>query len=266
VENFIAHGRGLYNLDCLLKFLAAWDERPNFLAPIAYQWCSALFEVAGRVDGSAGRWSTRLFSPIRALLRLAPFKTVGCDYDGFRSGDASRSSYGDSPVSKDGIGCLRRILKIGFRKVHHGGPVLRLDHVAQRDRTFKAIFSSDEDETIADAVCIWIGRRSGIPLGSLARYLAGRVQRAKPLSPRLRRVAIRVVECIGQSELEASGLETIRLLNRLQADVDELSNKCSWEQVLISAVCSPAVESLSSHCLCSLGKLLELPVPRALSL
>ncbi|KAF9783371.1 hypothetical protein BJ322DRAFT_1070501 [Thelephora terrestris] len=122
---------------------------------------------------------------------------------------------------------------------------------------FETIFSSDDDETIADAVCIWTVDHYGIPPGSLARYLARRVERAEPLSLRLRRAAIRALECIGVSELEASGLETIRLLNRLQADVDEISDKYKWSEVLISAMRSPAgVESLSSHCWCSLRKLL----------
>jgi hypothetical protein len=47
--NVIASGNGLRHLDLLLEFLAAWENRPVYLTPMAYQWCSAISEVAGRL-------------------------------------------------------------------------------------------------------------------------------------------------------------------------------------------------------------------------
>jgi hypothetical protein len=73
-------------------------------------------------------------------------------------------------------------------------------------------------------------------------------------------VAIRAIGRIGQSELEASGLETIRLLNHLKADVDEILDKYGWTQALTSAIRSPAgAESLSPQCWRLFRELLKTP-------
>ena len=253
VANVIADGRNLEYLDCLLEFLAAWDKRPDFLTGIVYRWCSTLFEVAG---GAGGRTKT----PTESLHPSKYFHKVGFRYDGFRSGDTSDYPFARPPVRKDCMDRLFRILAIGFRQVgpNHCRPVLRLNHTSQSDRMFEAVFSSDDDETIADAVCIWIVDGVGISPGSFARYLARRVEKTEPLSPRLRWAGIRVIEHIGHSELQASGLETICLLNRLEADMDEIVYKSTWAMVLISAIRSPpGMESLSSHCWCLLGKLVK---------
>ena len=153
---------------------------------------------------------------------------------------------------------LFRILAIGFRQVDpdRRGSAVRLNHALQCGQMFEAVFSSDDDETIADAVCIWIVDSVGIPPGSFARYLARRLERTDPLSPRLRRMSIRAIECIGRDELEVSGLETIRLLNRLKADVDSIVDEPRWAEALISAIRSPAgMGTLSSHCWRLLGNL-----------
>ncbi|KAF9783406.1 hypothetical protein BJ322DRAFT_1070641 [Thelephora terrestris] len=256
VENAIPDERGLEYLDSLLEFLAAWDKRPVFLTRRVYKWCSALFEVVDRIAEDPRTW---MYGNYREVGRH--FRGVGPYYDGFRSGDAPDCSSGYSPVRGYFIVRLFRILAIGFRQVDpHGWPALRLDHASQSNRMFETIFSSYDDETIADAVCIWVVDGAGTPPGSLARYLARRVERDEPLSPRLRRVAIHAIGRIGQSELKVSGLETIRLLNRLKVDVEEISDNAKWTKILISAIHSPAVrvKSLSSHCFCLLGKLVEL--------
>jgi hypothetical protein len=49
VMNVIADGNGLRHLNLLLEFLAAWENRPEYLTPMAYQWCSAISEAAGRL-------------------------------------------------------------------------------------------------------------------------------------------------------------------------------------------------------------------------
>lgn len=48
VMDIILDGDFLEHLYYLLEFLAAWEKRPAHLAPIAYQWCSAISEAAGR--------------------------------------------------------------------------------------------------------------------------------------------------------------------------------------------------------------------------
>jgi len=52
VTNVIADGNCPKYLDPLLEFLAAWEKRPAYLTPMAYQWCSAISEVAGRLSSS----------------------------------------------------------------------------------------------------------------------------------------------------------------------------------------------------------------------
>ena len=45
----IADGTSLHHLYYLLEFLAAWEKRPGFLTAMAYKWCSAISEAAGRL-------------------------------------------------------------------------------------------------------------------------------------------------------------------------------------------------------------------------
>jgi hypothetical protein len=47
--NVIANGPGLQHLNLLLEFLAAWQKRPVYLTPMAYQWCSTISEAAERL-------------------------------------------------------------------------------------------------------------------------------------------------------------------------------------------------------------------------
>jgi hypothetical protein len=83
---------------------------------------------------------------------------------------------------------------------------------------FELAFSSSDDEVIADAVSVWIVGGDPAPPGSFAGYFAKRMERSRSFSPRLRQVTIRAIESIKYNVLEVSGLETIRLLNRLNVD------------------------------------------------
>jgi hypothetical protein len=89
-------------------------------------------------------------------------------------------------------------------------------------------FSSEDDEALADAVTIWIVGGGQTPPGFFACYLAERVGSYRPFSPRLRRVGIHVIERIRYGVLEVSGLETVRLLNRLNVDVDDMVDRHVW--------------------------------------
>jgi hypothetical protein len=49
VMSIIADGNGLQHLNLLLEFLVAWEKRPVYLTPMAYEWCSAISEAARRL-------------------------------------------------------------------------------------------------------------------------------------------------------------------------------------------------------------------------
>jgi len=109
-------------------------------------------------------------------------------------------------------------------------------------------FSSDDDEVIADAMCAWIAEGDTVPAGSCVRCLAERVESDTPFSPRLRQVSIRVIERIWPGERLVSTLGTVRLLNRLDVDVDDMENQGDWARLLECVARSPTgLESLSSH-------------------
>jgi len=121
---------------------------------------------------------------------------------------------------------------------------------------FEAAFSSNDDEVIADTVCVWITGDSA-PTGSFVCYLAKRAEEATPLSPRLRRVGIRTIWRTWSSELAVSVSETVRFLNRLEAEMDEVEDKYAWVWLpLVRVVRSPTgFENLSSHYWGLLGEL-----------
>jgi hypothetical protein len=121
---------------------------------------------------------------------------------------------------------------------------------------FEFAFSSSDDEVIVDAVSVWIVGGDPAPPGSFAGYFAKRVEKSWPFSPRLRQMSIRVIESIECNALEVSGLETIRLLNRLSVDADDIVDEDVWVRLLVGVICLPAgLESLSPHYWCLLDKL-----------
>ena len=145
---------------------------------------------------------------------------------------------------------LRRSLKIGFRLAEpgHDQPTLRLDRTSRYDWMFKTVFSSNDDEVIADAVCAWIADSHITLPGLFAQYFTKRVEKGAPFSRRLRWASTRVIERIWRSEIEASGLEGFRLLNYLEVDADEVVDEDKWGKLLTSAIRSPkGLENLSSH-------------------
>jgi hypothetical protein len=291
----IADGICLEHLDFLLEFLAAWEKRPVYLTPMAYQWCSAISEAAGRLgvgeppDGLLSEQQLQSLSNqpghrigSRLRLRHRPRDLSRLDVSAIAEGGFSAVGPGCNPVRIDNtshhthiypqdlipfhyVRLLPMILEIGFRLagLGHGmsdpypfnresdlhafnrGSAL---HTFHREWTFKGAFSSDDDESLADAATVWIICGDYPPPGSFVCYFAKRIERSKPISPRLRQVAIRVIEQFWRSELDASGSEIIRSLNRLDVDVDDMVGKDPWAQLLVGVVRLPAgPESLSSH-------------------
>jgi hypothetical protein len=286
----IADGICLEYLDFLLEFLAVWEKRPASLTQMAYQWCSAISEAAGRLGpgklpANSPPWQQLepLLYPLEPLvlrinlqLRLRPQYIARCGL---------RSSIAEEEFSAVGPGCdlarmdsvsdhthicpqgliplhyarlLPVILEIGFRLVgpSHDGLVLHLNHTSHHRRVFEFAFSSNDDEVIADAVSVWIIGGDPTPPCSFVGYFAKCMERSRPFSPRLRQVSIRAIESIKYNRLEVSGLETIHLLNCLNVDADDMVDRCVWVRLLAGVICLPAgLESLSPHYWCLLDKL-----------
>jgi hypothetical protein len=270
----IADGNGVQHLNFLLEFLAAWEKRPASLTTIAYEWCSAISEAAGRlgqgeppVDPSLGpqpgdRYRPQDLARSGALSEIAEgeFSHVGPDCDPIRMDGTPDHGHihPQDPIPFRYGTLLSAILEIGFRLVGPGDDwsALHLRHTPHHGRMFETAFSSDDDEVVADVVSIWIVSGDHAPPGSLARHLTKRVERSTPFSPRLRQMSICVIERTWHGELEMAGLETVRLLNRLDVDVDDMTKQDVWGQLLVEVIRTPAgLKDLSSHHWCLLGEL-----------
>jgi hypothetical protein len=280
VMNIIANGNDLQRLDFLLEFLAAWEKRPVWLTPMAYQWYSAISEHSKGREGfgqqaegyfdqpeSSDSSEHRLrpqnlaHSDILSELAEGEFSGIGPGRDLVHMGDISNHTH-RHPQDKIPFHyrtLLSRTLEIGFRLVRPGRehPTLDLNHKPHHKLALEIAFSSDDDEVIADAVSIWIvGGGDHAPLGSFARHFAKRVERCTPFSPRLRRTGTRAIERTWHGELEVSRLETIRLLNRLDVGADDMEDEYTWVRLLVDVIRLPAgLESLSSHYWRLLGEL-----------
>jgi len=265
VMSGIADGSCLHHLVYLLEFLAAWEKRPAYLTPMAYQWCSAISKAARRLIPD--EIPTSLPYQLRHILqyqrRLRPqdglpitaesgFSQVGSRFDPVRlDGTSLHSHRHPQRLTPPMYAHLLFItLEIGFRRVtsSHDQSVLHLDRTSHHEWVFETAFSSDDDGVIADVVCVWSVSDDNTPPGSCARYLAERVEDDTPFSPRLQQASIRAIECIWRNELGVSGLDTVRWLNRLNIGVDDVADGKSWVQVLVGVIRSPTgLERLSSH-------------------
>ena len=234
-----------------LEFLAAWEKRPMCLAPMAYGWCSAISE--------AGLGRERLTLRIQAqdldsydLKKIEEaFTSVGPACDPFRMDEVSHCAHRRPRLPHTSYtGLFSILLEVGFRLVmpSHGQPAIHLDHTPHHKLVFKRTLSSDDDEVIADGVCVWVADRDHMPAGSCVHYLAKRVAENRPFSPRLRQMSIWLIERMWRSRLEVSGLGAIRLLNRLNISMDDIKYEGEWIQLLMDVILSPAgLKSLSIH-------------------
>ena len=250
-----------------------WKERPECLTPIAYQWCSAISEAAARRGSGPPTNRQVVLQILRHMpeglaraefpneLRLTEkeFSEVGHSCDFLRLDDTPHRAHGHPQyLVPDTYDLLPAVLEIGFRQVTpgHDQPTFRLNHTSHHDRMFQTAFSSNDDDVIVDAMSVWTVGGGWAPPGSRVRYLAERVEKDEPFSPRLRRASISVIGHIESSELETLGPNIVRLLNRLDVDVDDMVDRDAWMQMLIRVICLPTgAESLSPHYWCLLGKL-----------
>ena len=344
------HGLGFQNLYYLLEFLATWEKRPAYLTPMAYRWCSAISEAAGRLRGRGvpiieprdvlklelrvrparpvrprrhsepqspqshsstqppkkhprprrgsepylgetqtifgGSPTTRglplLFisrpqepEPISnqrgldLLLRQDPapgegsestpsvleeeFSTIGPDCNPLRwdrPPDYTPRPFPPPPPPLPYAHLLSVALEIGFRlAAPDGSPsATGLGHTSQHDWMFETAFSSRDDEVIADAVCARIAAGGHLSPGWYVRRFAKRVERDTPFSPRLREVGIRAIEPIWHGELKVSVYGTVRLLNRLDIESDDVEEKSKLGELLAKVIRSPTgIKHLSPH-------------------
>jgi len=265
--NGIADGSCLRHLNYLLEFLAAWEKRPAYLTPMAYQWCSAISEAAGRLGPS--EITISLPDTLQFLLRnqsrfrpqdLADwpwdaeegFNEVGPSCNPVHLDSTPHHSHGNPQHLTPPIYAylLSITLEIGFRHItpSHDQSPLHLDHTVHHKWVFETAFSSN-DEVIVDAMHVWIVSDDIPSPGSCARYLAKRMEGDAPFSPTLRQVSIRTMGHIWYNELEVSGLDTVRWFNHLNIGVDDVVEEGEhWARVLVGVMRSPTgLQSLSSH-------------------
>lgn len=172
------------------------------------------------------------------------FSKVGPDCDPVRLDDASHRARRGISGDLTPLGCAHLLsiaLEIGFRLTEpgHNQPFPHLNHTSHRDWVSETAFSSDDDEVIADAVCVWIADRGHISPASFMGYFAKRVEKDTPFSPRLRRVGIYAIGCIWRDGPKVSVLEIVPLLDRLEVDADDVVEKNEWVQLLVDLIYSP---------------------------
>jgi len=242
----------------LLDFLSTWKERPACLTPMAYEWCSVFSEVTEGLGQdsmriSEFRYRDHWFGLDMELAHAEPGPDLVHPDD--------NSHARGRPLGLDHKECadlLLRTLEVGFRLADISDRQLPLDlkHTSHHDQIFEAVFSSGDDEAIADAVGAWIVGESSPP-SSCAPYFAMRLTRATPLSPRLRRAGIRALV---NNRSTISIPDALYLLNCLHVDVDDVVETdyvwSLWSWLLMRVIRSPTgFESLSSHYWRLLGKL-----------
>ena len=242
----IADRNRFRGLNHLFDFLAAWEERLETLTRMAYEWCSAICEAAGRLELAGTRTSQEIRSPSPLRGDFSQFGSNGgpprLDNPSHFRGRLQGSTSGEYLN-------LHAPLKIAFRMFGPSIgrlPIKYLYRTPHDDRVFEVAFSSDDDEVIADAACAWVISCPS-PISSCARYFVERVGNPRPFSRRLRGVAIDaiVARTFKRDTTPDSGV--VRLLNRLDACVGDLHSIHSWRSLLKDVIRSPAGGNPSSH-------------------
>ena len=186
------------------------------LTPMAYQWCSAIFE-----------------------------KMRECGEDEPDSDGQPRLRYINSYSH-----LLSLSLAVAF---HHIGPnsidsPIHLSHTHHHEQMLNYIFAMESDDSIADALYVWIVDRQTPPSGSCTHQLLKLTERDWPFSTRLRQTILHTILELWDQELEAAGLEFVCLLHNLGVGMGEVDDAEEWMCMLIGVLRSPVgQEHLSSH-------------------
>lgn len=233
----------------LLDTLLTWENRPVCLTPIAYQWCSAISESIGRSEQDGSN----------------PGKPPRSHYDVVGPRPSPRD--GPNPCADPYRGLLFMALAVGFRQIgpNHISSDIHLTHTRHHESMLDNVFTSEDDDVVADVVSVWIVDPLVTPSGSCTRRLRKLTERTQPFSPRLRRTIVHAIQSHWLVELEADGLEFVLLLNHLEVDVgdvddvDGAAGKLCWVSLLAGVLRSPAGrEHLSSHYWLLLGNLVSM--------
>jgi hypothetical protein len=215
-------------LRSLVEALLAWGNRPICLVTMAYQWCSAISEKIREHGG----------------------------YE-LTSEGLPRLQY-----SNDYVHLLSHSLAIAFRHIgsRHFRLPIHLSHTHHHEWMLDAIFATENDDLIADAVYVWIVDREVAPPGSCTRRLLKLTERGQPFSPRLRSMILRAVQELQHLELEGAGLEFVRLLNNLEVGVDDMGGAIwKWVGLVADVLRSPIERGyLSSHYWLLFGNLVSM--------
>jgi hypothetical protein len=214
-------------LGILLDILLKWGDKPTYLIPMAYRWCSAISEEIRELRGD-----------------------------------------GLTPESLEHSRCLEyllpRALATAFRHIgpHTTIPLVQLPHTHHHEWMLDKIFTSEDDDRIADAVCVWIVNLQVTPSGSCTRRLARLTERGRPFSPRLRWAIVLIIQQFWHREFEAAELEFVCLLNNLEGEMGEAGDGDSrsyWVDPLARVLRSPmGLERLSSYYWLLFGNLVSM--------
>jgi hypothetical protein len=208
----------------LLEDLLEWGNKPEYLIPMAYRWCSA---ISRKIRERSGDEPT--------------------------SKDLSFSSYTGQILSLS--------LAIAFRHISSEDVRLpgRLSHTPHDEWMLDTIFARGDDDAIADAVYVGIVDESATPSGSWTRRLLELTERGRPFSPRLRWTTLHYVQGGGYYRFEEAELEFVCLLNNLEVNVGEAGDAGpAWRRLLIYVLLTPTGQGrLSSHYWFLLGNLIS---------
>jgi hypothetical protein len=217
----------VWTLRSLLNDLLEWGNKPEYLVPMAYRWCSAISK-----------------------------KIRECRGDEPTSEDLSSTDYHNHNGH-----ILSLSLAIAFRHIGSKHVILygRLSHTPHDEWMLDTISTRGDDDAIADAVYVGIVDEQANPSGSCTHRLLKLTERGWPFSPRLRRSILRFVRDRGYSEFREAELELVCLLNNLEVSVGEAGNAGrAWTRLLIALLLTRIGQGrLSSHYWLLLGNLIS---------
>jgi hypothetical protein len=152
----------VWTLRSLLNDLLEWGNKPEYLVPMAYRWCSAISK-----------------------------KIRECRGDEPTSEDLSSTDYHNHYGH-----ILSLSLAIAFRHIGSKHVILygRLSHTPHDEWMLDTISTRGDDDAIADAVYVGIVDEQANPSGSCTHRLLKLTERGWPFSPRLRRSILRFVQ------------------------------------------------------------------------
>jgi hypothetical protein len=204
------HTRTLWSAS---KDLLGWGNKPEYLIPMAYRWCSAISKKIRE------RWGDE---PTSEELPCYHYGTI-----------------------------LFLSLAIAFRHIGSKRVFLRdrLSRTPHDEWMFHIIFTRGDDDAIADALYVGIVDDKATPSGSCTRRLLKLTERGRPFSPRLRWTILHFVQERGCYELGDAELEFVCLLNNLEVSVGEAGDAGeAWVSLFIRVLFTPMGQGrLSPH-------------------